>query len=287
MMRLVLRCLLSGAVLLGVVGVTGGCGEESEALPLKGTVGLLTYNVAGLPDYISGSNPEVNMVQISALLNPYDLVLVQEDFSYHQDLMGDLDHPYQTEPAALRTRLMHDGLNRFSRYPFRDHQREQWVACFGGTSSGSGDCLAEKGFSVAITEFAEGIDVHVYNLHVEAGGGEKDHRAREEGVLQLINFVQTYSAGEAVLIAGDFNLHGSDPIEGPLLTRLIEELELGDSCTFLKCGTELIDRVLFRSSEGVELTPLTWEIPDHFVDAKGGPLSDHDPVHVEISWTRR
>ena len=274
-----------GLLLVFLGGVCGTLGCEVE-VPSSGTLRVLTYNVAGLPQGISGSNPEVNIAAISPLLNPYDLVLVQEDFVYHDDLVSEIDHPYQTESATPKERLMHDGLNRFSRVPFSDHQREQWGECFGGIDSGSGDCLAEKGFSVAITEVAEGILLHVYNLHVEAGGGLEDNAAREAGIEQLIQFARTYSEGEAVLVGGDFNLHGFDPIEEPLLLHLMEELELRDSCRFLQCERDLIDRVLFRSGGGVEVLPVGWAVPENFVDEEGERLSDHNPVNVDFSWRR-
>ena len=53
----------------------------------------LTYNVAGLPEPLSGSQPSVNIPQISPLLNSYDLVLVQEDFWYHNELKAQINHP--------------------------------------------------------------------------------------------------------------------------------------------------------------------------------------------------
>ncbi len=72
----------------------------SSTLP-SGVLQVLTYNVAGLPQGISSSNPATNTSQISPKLNAYDLVLVQEDFWYHADLARDAHHAYQTPPWSM------------------------------------------------------------------------------------------------------------------------------------------------------------------------------------------
>jgi hypothetical protein len=41
----------------------------------------LAYNVAGLPQEISKANPQQHIPLISPLLNEYDVVLTQEDFT--------------------------------------------------------------------------------------------------------------------------------------------------------------------------------------------------------------
>ena len=74
---------------------------SATAGPLK----LLTYNVAGLPGMISSSNPGVNTAQVSPLLNRYDVVVAQEDFAYHADLVAQADHRYQESPSYPRSTL--------------------------------------------------------------------------------------------------------------------------------------------------------------------------------------
>ena len=179
---------------------------------------------------------------------------------------------------------MHDGLSRFSTLPFVDHQRITWVDCYGGATTGAGDCLAEKGFSVATTELADGFTIHVYNLHAEAGSGDQDNQVREAGIRQLIQFAQNHSADQAIIMGGDFNLHGNNPIDGPLFETLMIELNLTDSCRSLECEHEIIDRVLFRSNAQITLQPTTWSRPTHFQTNDGEPLSDHDPVAVKLLW---
>jgi hypothetical protein len=59
-------------------------------------------------------------------------------------------------------------------------------------------------------------------------------------------------------------------------------------CDVVDCGADadVIDRFLFRSGDGVELTPTRHSFErETFVDAAGAPLSDHDPLAVDWSWT--
>ena len=267
--------------------VAWGCGAPSDGPPAfepeTGAFSILTYNVAGLPQGISGSNPETNIPMISPLLNAYDVVLLQEDFWYPAELAAQATHPHKSTSKKATTAAIADGLNRYTVMPFEDLQRVQWVACFGELTNAS-DCLAEKGFSVSTLVLADGVIAHVYNHHAEAGGSPGDNEARKAGIEQLAAFIIEHSIGQAVILAGDTNLHGMDAEDEPVLQALMEATGLVDVCRHLQCPEESIDRVLFRSSDGLTLTPTLWARPTEFVDDEGKDLSDHRPVHVNIDW---
>ena len=132
-----------------------GCSSSDEPPvaepipPQSGTFSALTYNVAGLPQGISGSEPELYMPLISPLLNGYELVLVQEDFSYHAELIAEVEHPYLSPPKEDLVKLVGDGLNYMSQWDWVSLDRQQWGVCYGDATTGAGDCLAEKGFSMS------------------------------------------------------------------------------------------------------------------------------------------
>lgn len=267
-----------------------GCSGTDDAGAIRtqqGQFEALTYNVAGLPQGISGSNPETNIPQISPLLNAYDLVLVQEDFSYHEELARDALHPYQSLPKQQFDTLVNDGLNRFSQFVWSRFARVQWVACYGSATTGAGDCLAEKGFSLARTQLGEGALVDVYNHHAEAGGGPEDVAAREAGFDQLIAFIVAESAGNAVIVGGDTNLNGDDTEDRELLDRFLLQTGLRDACAELGCGDDRIDRFFFRDSDLLHVEPVAWRVGDEFVDGEGQDLSDHRAVHVRFAWNTR
>jgi hypothetical protein len=267
------------ALLLLVLGGVVACSEVPE-----GEFLALTYNVAGLPEGLSKSDPVRNTPLISPKLNAYDLVLVQEDFTYHDLLIAAVDHPHRSTTKVPEARLTGDGLNRLSRSPFSEFARHQWRTCFGGLDSGS-DCLAEKGLSVATHTLLEGIQIDIYNLHMDAGGGDEDRAARADQAEQLLEVMAVRSAGRAVIVAGDTNLRPSRDGDAQILERVRSGAELTDACTAISCSDpDRIDRFLFRSTPEVTVEVLGWSEETSFVDDAGGALSDHSAIAVRFGY---
>lgn len=261
-----------------------GAAQGSSAAS-AGRLSLLTYNVAGLPQLVSHSEPEVNVELISPLLNHYDIALVQEDFSYHGRLSAHADHPYRSEPMSHSLALMADGLNWFSRLGFSWIHRVRWAQCNGYLGAAS-DCLADKGFSFGVVTLASGVTVDVYNLHAEAGGSVRDVEARRDNFEQLADYLRARSRDRAVIVAGDTNLRLGAPEDAETLDRFLAVTGLLDACRRFGCGEERIDRVFIGSSRHVELDVLGWWTDRRFVDAEGEPLSDHPAIGVELSWQK-
>ncbi len=279
-------------------------GVRSEGCPplVTGDFLALSYNVAGLPQGISGSDPETNMPLIAPLLDGYDLVLLQETWKtpdpnplaplrvYHEILEAGSLLPFKSVSAPLPLgsdprrpeALVSDGLNRFSRFPFTDLVKVAWDTCHPSAA----DCLALKGFDMARTTIAPGVTVDVYDLHMEAGSEPQDDVARDLGVTQLATFIQTMSAGRPVIVGGDFNLHTDTEPDASQFARLLAETGLQDVCAALACPQPgRIDKFLFRDGGAVTLTPLSWRFEtDVFERADGEPLSDHDALAVRFGW---
>jgi hypothetical protein len=282
--------------------VTGVAGEGCPAL-VSGELLALSYNVAGLPQGISSSDPETNTPLIAPLLNGYDLVVLQETWKtpdpnplaplrvYHEILEAGADHPFKSpsapHPLGNDPRrpgaLVSDGLNTFSRFPFDEIVRVAWEGCHNSAA----DCLAFKGFSVVRMTIAPGVTVDVYDLHMEAGGDPEDDVLRDAGVTQLSTFLQAYSAGRPVIMGGDFNLHTNVEPDGSQYARLLAETGLQDVCAALACPSPgRIDKFAFRSGGAVTITPLSWRFEtDVFVRDDGMALSDHDPLAVRFAWS--
>ncbi len=293
------------AVLLLTVGLLIGCGDDDDnaAAPIEGGFLALSYNVAGLPQGLSGSNPEVNTPLIAPLLNAFDLVLVQESWQtpdpnplaptrvYHEILAAGSNHPYHSDPLPLPlnqdperpSAIVSDGLNRFSQFPFGDVIRQRWEDC----DDSAADCLSLKGFSVARTEVAPGVCVDVYNLHGEAGNTENDQDLKEQNTRDLVDFMLDFSAGRAVVVGGDFNMRLRRERDAANLEFLTSETGLMDACIAQGIvDTEEIDKFFFRSNEQVAITPTTCDFEvETFVDPDGEPLSDHDPLAVRFEWS--
>lgn len=269
-------------------GMATGVDTAAAAVtPARGSFLVLTYNVAGLPDSVSASRPSQNTPLISPLLNAYDLVLLQEDFVFHEQLVARAEHPFKSAPYDGPPSVvgLSDGLHRLSALPFEDVAREAWEACH-GTFDSHNDCLGRKGLSFARHEVAPGVAIDVYNVHMDAGGTPGDVRARQRQADQLLATIAEQSAGRAVVVAGDTNLHRTRPGDRRILDRLLRSAGLTDAGQ--RTGApELIDRVLYRGSDELRLDVVDWRVPEGFHSPNGEPLSDHPPVAVRLAWSDR
>jgi endonuclease/exonuclease/phosphatase family metal-dependent hydrolase len=280
----------------GLPGLDGGAPDLS--------LRMLTYNVAGLPEGISQSNPARNSGLISPLLNDYALALLQEDFSYHAAIVSAAKHPFLS-PVNTSGQSLGDGLSFLSQAPFEDFERIAWADCFGVFDSGS-DCLTPKGFTFARFRLSPTISLDVYDVHADAGSAAGDFAAREKNLRQLASAINTRSVGRAVLVAGDLNSRYSRA--GDIVPALLESAQLEDvwlelvrngqrpvvgmpaTCSDTELddpACERIDKVLYRSSSDVRLLPVAYVVEgQRFSDADGAQLSDHRPVSVRFDITR-
>jgi hypothetical protein len=306
-----------GVVLLaGVVATSVACKPVAS-----GEFSLLTYNVAGLPQEVSTEHPQQNIPLISPKLEPYDIVVTQEDFdwwipaldgldfaNYHTRLRAQTTHPHVTGqhpgPAAVGIDgsdperpmpFVGDGLGVLSRFPMANVVRTPWEHCFGGadqSDGGAADCLAMKGFGVATVTLAPGVLVDVYTVHGEAGRTSADTRMIAEDFALLAEFIAAHSTGRAVIVAGDTNLHTEvghvmAPVHRPIWEAFLAEAGLTDVCVLGVCDRPgAIDKVAYRNGDAVTLEVLDhrWE-DEIFVDGDGQDLSDHPPVAVDFRWT--
>ena len=257
---------------------------EDDRTSLSATI--LSYNVAGLPDLFSSSHPSVNHAIISEKLNDFDVVLVQEDFWYHKELTSRVTLAFASPPARKGFFGLGDGLNRFAVYTFENYSRIRWIKSY-GIFNHSSDSLAAKGFTAATHHLSRYISVDIYNLHMDAGSNHKDFLAREAQINQLAKVINEKSTGNAVIVAGDWNLKENRSDDCSLLEQFKESLSLEDAREVLSVGQDRIDRILYRSGTEVQIVPLFYKVETAiFRDADRMPLSDHEAISVKFLFTR-
>jgi len=267
--------------------------SESEAVtsptapraPSAGSFRFVTYNVAGLPDIISSGTPSKTIPLISPKLNAYDVVAVQEAFDHFAALTSALTFEFRTRPSSAQLpKVYGDGLAVFARMTGSAGGFEAWRKC-NGTLDQRNDCLAAKGFQWVTLRPAPGVEIDLYDLHMDAGESQGDIRARDEQTRQLVDHLASRPRSRALIVAGDTNMDADSE------TGFLELLRLGslrDACRELGCPEPAnIDRVMVKDGEGVRLTVGNWRRETTFTDAAGKPLSDHDPIAVDVSWTTR
>ncbi|ACY98716.1 MULTISPECIES: jacalin-like lectin [Thermomonospora] len=291
----------AAAVLASLTAAAGlpGPAAATAATPPSGAFSVLTYNIAGLPDFLSGSHPSRNIPLISPRLAPYDIVHVQEDFNYHRALYAGDNHPYRTPTSGIAG--IGSGLNTLSNFPYDtgDFQRVTWKDCYIGT----GDCLTPKGFTFMRVRLAEGVYVDFYNLHADAGSTSRDIAARNANLDQLTAFIQKHSSGNAVVVMGDTNTrytrtgerirqfaaaNGLTDVWVSLIRGGTPPPEGGpapacDTATVDNC--EVVDKILFRGSKFLKLNAVRYRNERAaFLDEAGERLSDHDPIAADFTW---
>ncbi len=292
--------------LLGLGGGNTGSGGNSSYSDLAiintatgtGSFSVLAYNVAGLLEPFSSSNPSENTPYIGPLMTPYDLIHVQEDFNYHASLYANDVHPYRS--ATSGGMGIGDGLNTLSYFPFTDFQRTKWNNCNGT------DCLTPKGFTLARHKIATGVYLDVYNLHTNASTEDADLAARRANVLQILNYIDANSSGNAVIVMGDTNTRytrSGDNIR-EFINRGFSDVWINlirggsyptqGADALMDCeghrtsaGCEVVDKIFYRSNAYINLSPSTYLLDDTtFVHpVTGVPLSDHFPVSATFNYS--
>ncbi|WP_158647278.1 RICIN domain-containing protein [Actinoplanes sp. ATCC 53533] len=300
-----MRRILAGVLTAAALTLTAVVLPQSAALAVdSGTLDVLTYNIAGLPEILSSAatDRESSTTAIGQRLGPYDIVNVQEDFNYHALLYAADSHPYRTPTSGGVP--FGSGLNTLSShyYDGDDFERVTWDSC----DSGSGDCLTPKGFTFMRVRLAEGVWVDVYNVHTDAGSEPGDLAARAANLSQLTAFIQTRSAGNAVVVMGDTNTRytrtGDTIAEFAATNGLTDawvQLVRGGSAPAkgsdaLVCDSaavtndcEVVDKILYRGSRFVNLDATSYnnEHAKFLEDGTGLMLSDHYPLTAKLSWS--
>ncbi|MCZ7536456.1 MAG: hypothetical protein M5T61_11460 [Acidimicrobiia bacterium] len=308
---------VAGAGSSNSAGASSTAGASTTTTPVRsGELSMLTYNVAGLPQGLSGSNPQEYMPLIGPKLNDYDLVVTQEDFAtpdpnplplgfFHEVLVRTTGHEYKSAPMVppvgsdpdRPSAIAGDGLNMFSDFEIGPVYRQAWEKCFGGADTsdgGAGDCLALKGFSVATVTLADGVVIDVYDVHGEAGGTPMDAEASRSDYQELAEYILESSEGNAIILGGDTNL-STDRSEGDaeVWDAFLEATGLEDICRAITCATQpgSIDKFAYRSSAEITLEPLERVVEtEKFLapgtpDLNDGQLSDHEAISSRWRWT--
>ncbi|MBU3020670.1 jacalin-like lectin [Aestuariibacter sp. A3R04] len=271
-----------------------GLFQPLHAASKSGNFSTLTYNVAGLLELFSSapSSRQSATEQISCYVNQFDIVNVQEDFNYHAALYDTCNNHNYRSPTSGGMGIG-SGLNTMSYFEFSDIKRIQWEDCSGV------DCFTPKGFTMTKLRLEEGVFIDVYNLHTQAETNSAALAARRENIKQLLTYISSHSAGNAVIVMGDANTRytrAGDNME-LFLDRgfkdvWIELLRAGitpeSGSNALVCNPqvtsgscEIVDKVLFKNSRYINLTPVTYEVRQDDENRKGEKLSDHPPVVVD------
>ena len=214
-----------------LTGLMTGHAQEAE------TFSIATLNVDGLPQKILvvKVNPDGpgggGSVRIGRYLQKrgYDMVFMQEDFNYHEELTVPLEDEYQTDAWSgdvgvdgRQIDYLHLQNHRFecdglmgawkNGITLTSTSRTPWTANFGKFSHAL-DEIVTKGFRRYEFTLTDGQQIVVYNMHMDAGDtaderegkDSLDRDARLKQWNQLRDDILTRLDTRPVIVVGDLN----------------------------------------------------------------------------------
>ena len=251
---------------------------------------ILVYNTHGLPEIFIDDNPKKRFPIIGEKTRDFNISLLQEDYSHHEELSSGLG----TESIAYRGGMgtvlcplcAGSGLTSIFNLPdgwLIDVENETYEDC-SGWLIGANDCFAYKGFQIIKITTPNKKDFYIINTHMDAGRRDSDRYAREKQLEHIISAIKKKKEVKALIVAGDLNLNSKDPEDMELLKQFKNELSLMDAFEDTEIDTRwsILDYILIKQGEDVGLK-INSVGEDRSFFTEEGPLSDHPALFIELS----
>lgn len=294
------------------------------------------------PDATEG--PGAEEIGRHLLASGFDVVGVSENFNYHSNLWnvawnnGTGNHynamTHRGEISVGNATLTNyfsqkpmfdmDGLNVYYRIDgattVAQPSNESWTAWndhYGYTDHGA-DGLIKKGFRYYLVTLADGTEVDLYTMHMDAESDKEDCDARTSQMRQLVSVIKATHNGRPIVIIGDSNCrYTRDTVKKDLIDALNEDerftirdpwIIFGRNNSYPAYGSssimassegylsgEVVDKIWFvnNTESDIRLVAETYHQDLSFVASQdvagtslkqGSPLCDHKPCVVTFSY---
>lgn len=308
----------------------------------EGNFTVATFNVDGMPKQIKinslitydlnedGPGAEGSLkISKGMAARDWDLIATSENFNFTTELMSEM-HGYTntTLRASIPTEFDifnlsfpfdTDGLNLIYKdyLKVENEQIVSWNTHYStdvvGIPAGNGaDGMIDKGYRSYQVEFAPGIVVDVYILHMDADSDAEDIAAREAQMTQLADAIKVSDNGNPIIVMGDTNCrYTRENLETLFIDSInaderftiqdawVEKVRNGEypehGSSDIVAGTypypdaEIVDKVFYinNTDSEVQLTAQSYTVETDFVDDAGNALADHWPVVVEFQYEKQ
>ena len=252
---------------------------------------ILVYNTHGLPEIFISDNPKKRFPVIGKKTQDFNISLLQEDYSHHEELSSGLAKESLAIRGGLGGRLIcpfctGSGLTSVFNLPKNwtvDVENQTYDTC-SGWLRGANDCFAYKGFQIIKITLPSNKRFFIVNTHMDAGKRDSDRAARKKQLGHIISTMKQRATTEALIVAGDLNLNSKNPEDVKLLENFKEELKLTDSFTGHKISKKwtILDYILYKQGEELTFKIISVGEDESFVTEEG-PLSDHPALIIEVS----
>lgn len=317
--RILISCIALTCAVLGVVAQRGY------------TFNAVALNVDGLPAKVSGVaiNEKGPLSEgtktLSSLIAQKDwgFVGLSEDFNFHTELMSSISHLYNSgthRGTVSGTTNRVDGLGLLCAkwYSFSDESWTRWSVSDGSISDliagkitdsdydNGADELIYKGYRYYKVTIAEGFDIDVYVLHMDAASRQADINARESQLKQLASAVKTNTGNNKrpVIILGDTNCrYTREKLKELLIDEINKDARFtikdawieqvwngvyptygGESMMTHTYGAqrgEVVDKVFYINTTESNLTLKA----NSYLNDESVKVSDHTPIVVNFTLT--
>lgn len=276
---------------------------------------VATLNVDGLPQKIlmvkvnTDGPGNAGSARIGKYLmkKGYDLVMLQEDFNYHDVLSVILEDDYKmdewsgdVEVVGHTIDYLHLQNHRFecdglmgcwkNDLTVTPAGRTPWQQNFGKFSHAL-DEMVTKGFRRYDVTLKSGDRIVVYNMHMDASDNkdvaeqkdEKDREARMAQWTQLKEDVLKNLDSRPIIIVGDMNsLYSRDDVKSVFIDAINDSGRGTVSDVWVemkKQGDETVDKILYINPVmGTKIQPVAFSLDKEGYQNEGKPLGDHYPV---------
>lgn len=251
---------------------------------------ILVYNTHGLPEVFIDDNPKMRFPIIGEKTQDYDISLIQEDYSHHEELLSGLVKDSLVVRGPMGTLscpfCTGSGLTSIFNLP-TDWEIEVENVAFetcSGWFRGANDCFAYKGFQIIKITTPNQKKFFIVNTHMDAGRRDSDRSSRKIQLDHIVSAIEQREIDEALIVAGDLNLNSKDPKDVLLLEEFKEKLKLNDSFEGYEISKKwsILDYILYRQGSEVEFKLVSVGEDESFVTEEG-PLSDHPALFLELS----
>ena len=222
---------------------------------------ILVYNTHGLPEIFIDDNPKKRFPIIGYKTQNYNISLLQEDYSHHEELSSGLNNKSKAIRGGMGSALLcpfcvGSGLTSVFNLPNTwkvEVENETYDTC-SGWFRGANDCFAYKGFQIIKITSPNKKRFFIVNTHMDAGRRDSDRSSRKKQLDHIVSRVKSLTTSEALIVAGDLNLHSKSTEEVKLLKNFKEELKLTDAFEGHQISKKwsILDYILYKQGNEVE-----------------------------------
>ncbi len=317
--------------------------EEYAEWEAKKKFTVASLNVDGMPKSVSLAGNEISLNPDAKeeaggiafgkklLTSGFDIIGVSEDFNYHSQIW---DNAWNNGEGVHYNATTHRGiisvgnanlLNYLSQSPLfdtdglclfykvgaatpSDESFVKWNDHYGYTDNGA-DGLIKKGYRYYLITLADGTEIDLYTMHMDAEASADDNAARASQLTQLVTAIKATNNKRPIVIIGDSNCrYTRDKVKTNLIDAINADerftirdpwIHFGRNDTYPAYGTgsimastegylkgEVVDKIWYINNKesDIRLVAETYAQDLSFVDEEGSPLCDHKPCVVTFSY---